>query len=162
VFYAAESNETAVAEAAFYQLLFYVESKDTAWPSNPGEYTAFAVQVATARVMDLTRAPFAAGRASWTHLTDYTACLDLADAARAAELEAIRYESVRDPHRRANVAVLTCRAFAEHDAVERQTWHLHLSSSGIRAACGAPRQTISFDRNTFAGDLRVSAMRWDR
>jgi RES domain-containing protein len=139
VFYAAEAIETAIAEGAFYALLFYVESPDTPFPVNPFEYTAFAAEIAAVRVADLTRAPFVADRVSWTHLTDYTACLDLADMARAVELEAIRYESVRDPYRRANLAILTCRGFAEYDAVERQTWHFHLSSSGVRAACEAPR-----------------------
>jgi len=162
VFYAAESNETAIAEAAFHRLLFYAESPDTPWPANPGEHTAFAAELATPRAADLTRAPLAADKASWIHLTDYTACLDFADAARAAALEAIRYQSVRDPLSRANVALLTCRGFAEHDVVDRQTWHLHLGSSGMRAICEAPAVTIPFDRNAFAADPRIAPMRWDR
>jgi hypothetical protein len=162
VFYAAEATETAVAEAAFYRLLFYAESPATPWPANPHEHTAFAAAVATARALDLTRKPFVAQREAWTHPTDYAACLDLADAARAADMEAIRYESVRDPDRRRNVALLTCRAFAANDAVDHQTWHFHLSSTGVRAACEFPKQTISFGRSAFARDPRMSKMRWDR
>lgn len=162
VFYASESNETAIAETAFHRLIFYAESPETPWPTNPGEYTAFAVDVVTARAADLTRPPLRTERAAWTDLTDYTACLDFADAARAADLEAIRYESVRDPQARCNVALLTCRVFAEHDLVERQTWHLHLSSSGVRAICEAPAGTLPFGRNAFAADPRISPMRWDR
>ena len=162
VFYAAESHETAIAEAAFYRLLFYAESPDTPWPANPGEYTAFAVEIATALAIDLMRPPLLAQRVAWTELTDYTACLSFADVARAAAIEAIRYESVRDPSARRNVALLTCRAFADHDVVDRQTWHLHLSSSGVRAICEAPVAAVPFDRTAFAADPRITPMRWDR
>lgn len=162
VFYASESNETAVAEATFHRLLFYAESPGTPWPANPGTYTAFAAEIATAKAIDLMRPPLVGDRALWTHRTEYAACLDLADAARAAALEAIRYESVRDPQARANIAVLACRAFAANDAVDRQTWHLHFSGGGVRAACDAPGRTISFARDAFAADPRIASMRWER
>jgi len=162
VFYASEFHATAVAEAAFYRLLFYAESPDTSWPANPGEYTAFAADIATGRAADLTRPPLVRDSALWTRLSDYATCLDFADAARAASLEAIRYESVRDPQSRANIAVLTCRAFAANDVVDRQTWHIHFSRSGIRAAREAPDLTIAFGCDAFAADPRLAAMRWDR
>jgi hypothetical protein len=162
VFYAAEATETAVAEAAFYRLLFYAESPKTPWPANPNEHTAFAASIATPLALDLTKNPFIAQRDAWTNLTDYESCLHLADVARTAKVEAIRYESVRDPAGRANIALLTCRAFAESDVVDRQTWHFHLSSTGIRAACEFPKQTIAFDRDTFGRDPRISQMRWER
>lgn len=162
VFYASESHATAVAEAAFYRLLFYAESPETPWPANPAEYTAFAADIATDKAIDLTRPPLVRDRALWIQLTDYAACLDLADAARAAALEVIHYQSVRDPQSGANIAVLACRSFAANDAVDRQTWHVHFSRSGVRAACEAPALTIPFGRDIFAADPRVSAMRWDR
>jgi hypothetical protein len=162
VFYASEANETALAEAAFYRLLFFAESPDTPWPANPGEYTAFAADIATARALDLTRPPLDRDGAQWTHLTDYTACLDLADVARAVALEAIRYRSVRDPEGRANLALLTCRAFAGNDIADRKTWHLHFSNSGIRATCEAPAVAIAFSPATFAADPRLAELRWHR
>jgi RES domain len=162
VFYCSESVETAIAETAFHRLLFYAESPATPWPANPAEHTAFAAEIATPRAIDLTRAPFTRDRSAWVDPVTYSACLDFADAARAAEVEAIRYESARDPLKRANLALLTCRAFAEHDVVDRQTWHLHLSSSGVRAVCENPSVSQSFDPQVFAGDPRIVPMRWDR
>lgn len=162
VFYAAEATETAIVEAAFYRLLFYAESADTPWPANPNEHTAFAANVATPLALDLTKKPFAAQRDAWTHPTDYKSCLHLADAARSAKIEAIRYESIRDPAHRANIALLTCHAFAGSDVVDRQTWHFHLSATGIRAACEFPKQTLSFDRKAFARDPRILGMQWER
>jgi RES domain len=162
VFYAAEATETAVAEAAFYRLLFYAESPNTPWPANPNEHTAFAAEARSPRVIDLTRKPFVAERDVWTDPTDYASCLHLVDVARSAKIDAIRYESVRDPAHRANIALLTCRAFAGSDVVDRQTWHFHLSGTGIRAACEFPKQTIAFDRSAFARDPRISRMKWER
>jgi RES domain len=162
VYYAAEEPRTAVAEMAFYRLLFFAESPGTPWPSDPGEYTAFAAAVATERAIDLTIAPLVGHRARWSHLTDYAATQDLADAARAASVEIIRYESVRDPHAGANLALLTCLAFAEARPVERQTWRIRLSASGIQAICEFPDIRIGFDRAAFAADPRIAAFDWDR
>ena len=162
VFYCAEFVDTAIAEAAFHRLLFFAESPATPWPANPAEHTAFAADIATPRAIDLTRAPFARDRGAWAHLVDYSACLDLADAARQAEIEAIRYESARDPLGRANVALLTCRGFVTHDVVDRQTWHLFVSSSGVRAVCENPAVSLPFDRKAFAADPRIAPMQWDR
>ena len=93
VYYAAETMATAVAEMAFYRLLFFAESPETPWPTDAAEYTAFAATVATGRAIDLTRPPLDRDEASWTHRTDYEACQALAERAREAGLEAIRYRS---------------------------------------------------------------------
>ena len=158
VFYASEAPDTAIAEASFYRLLFFAESPATPWPSNAAEHTVFAVMVATAKAIDLTRPPLEGDRPVWTHPTDYRACLDLADAAREAGAEAIRYESVRDPETRANVALLTCRAFARNDAVERQTWHLHVGRGGVRAVCETPVRSLAFGLEIFAKDPRLASL----
>ena len=72
VFYASETPQTAVAEMAFYRLLFFAESPNTPWPSNPAEYTAFSAQYATKKAIDLTKGKYSADRALWMHVTDYT------------------------------------------------------------------------------------------
>jgi hypothetical protein len=162
VFYASEFAATAIAEAAFYRLLFYAESPDTPWPANPGEFTAFAADIATAKAVDLAAPPLVRDRARWTHPTDYAPTLDLADATRAAGLEAIRYQSVRDPDMRANLAILTCRAFTSNEPVDRQTWHFHFGGSGVRATCEAPTSSVSFGVATFTADPRIASLRWDR
>ena len=84
-----------------------------------------------------------------------------AETARAAALDAIRYQSVRDPQARANVALLTCRVFRRHDAVERQTWHLHVGRAGVRAVCEAPARSLAFGLDVFAADPRLTPLRRD-
>ena len=162
VFYASEHPETAVAEMAFYRLLFFAESPSTPWPADAADYAAFAASIATERSLDLTAPPLDGNRAAWVDPIDYAACQALADAARDAGIEAIRYEAVRDADRRANLAVLTCRAFAAQAPVERQTWHVRVSASGVQALCEFPARRIGFGRESFAGDPRVRALRWER
>jgi hypothetical protein len=162
VFYGSEQPETAVAEKALHRLLFFLESPDTPWPANPGEYTAIAAQFGTRNAIDLTQPPWRAHRDRWIHPTDYSACLDLSDGCRLAGLDAIRYESARDPASRANLALLTCRIVARRDVVRRQSWRLHFNRSGVRAICESPPKTIRFDQMAFARDPRIAGMSWDR
>jgi len=162
VYYAAEMPDTAVAEMAFYRLLFFAESPDTPWPSDAADYTAFAASVSTQSLIDLTIPPLARDSAVWTHLTDYEPCQALAEAGRAAGTEIIRYQSVRDPAQGANLAVLTCRAFADPEPRDRQTWRIRLSSSGVQAICEFPQSGIEFDRSAFAADPRIGGLNWDR
>lgn len=162
VFYASVRPETAIAEMAFYRLLFFAESPNTPWPANPGEYSAFSAEYATGRAIDLTRSPLNKYKDNWTHKTDYSACQSLADAARSAGLDLIKYESVRCPDRGTNLAILGCRVFTRNEIGERQTWRIHLSSSGTRLICEFPKIVLNFDRASFAADPRISRMIWDR
>ncbi len=162
VFYAAEAPGTAIAEMAFHRLLFFAESPDTPWPTNPAEYTAFAAEYRTRKAVDLTRAPYKAHAAAWSHRTDYGACQAFAEAARAALIQIIRYRSVRDPREGMNVALLNCRAFVRAKPVALQTWRIHVRTTGAQAICEEPRAGIAFDRNAFASDPRIAALRWNR
>lgn len=158
VFYGAERVATALAETAFYRLLFFAESPATPWPANALEFTAFAASFRTQAAIDLAAEPFVAERARWTHLTDYSACLDLADSARQAQVELIRYTSVRDPKAGANVAVLTCRAFAKPRPTRFSTWRLFLSDFGVNALCDMPDVRLAFPLDGFADDPRMASL----
>lgn len=155
VFYASERVETAVAETAFYRLLFFAESPGTPWPRNALEFTAFEARHATTHALDLTVPPLAEGAAGWTHLTDYSACLDLADKAGEAGIELIRYQSVRDPEGGANLALLSCACFALPRPTRYTTWRLHFSNYGVNAICDQPDQRLGFSQQTFAADPRM-------
>jgi hypothetical protein len=158
VFYASETPQTAVAEMTFYRLLFFAESPNTPWPANPAEYTAFSVKYGTKKAIDLTKGKYAADKAKWVHVTDYTSCQSLAEAARAAKIEVIRYASVRDPSHGMNVALLTCRCFRCSKPIEQRTWRIRLSDAGAQAICEAPKSGITFDRKSFASDPRIAKL----
>lgn len=161
VFYSAGHPTTAIAEMAFYRLLFFAESPGTPWPQNPGEYTGFAVEISTQRTLDLTVRPFIE-HAQLYDLVEYTTAQALADSAREAAIEVLKYTSVRDPERKPNFAILSARAFARNEPVDRQSWKLHLDSNGVRAVCEAPRMSIAFDRDAFSADPRMKDFIWRR
>jgi len=162
VFYGSRTPATAVAEMTFHRLLFFAESPATPWPANAAEFTAFAVTFRTRAALDLTKPPLVAHRARWTHHTDYAACQDLAEQARAAGVDVLRYQSVRDPAGGDNLALLSCRPFVSAEPGERQTWRMQLSTSGARAVCAFPEQQLEYGRDTFAADLRIAGTTWDR
>jgi hypothetical protein len=157
VFYASERVETALAEMAFYRLLFFADSPQTPLPSNAAEYTAFAAAVSSSAVIDLTAPPLVRDGEAWTDPVDYQACQTLADAARQADIQAILYSSVRDLGGGRNIALLTARAFSAREPVERQTWRIRLSSVGVQAICDFPRVRIGFSRDDFARDPRLAS-----
>lgn len=162
VFYGSESPATAVAELAFHRLLFFAESPATPWPKNPGEYTAFSVGFAVDKAIDLTLAPLSSDQETWTHPTAYGACQDLADGAREAAIQAIRYVSVRDPDGGVNLALLECAAFTTTEPAQLQTWRLNLGAAGVQAICEFPRSRLGYDRSAFADDVRIASLQWQR
>lgn len=155
-FYAAEAVDTALAELAFYRLLFFAESPDALRPATPKAYTAFAVPVDTPVMVDLTVPPLDRDAPAWTHPTDYGPTQALADAARAARVAGLRYRSVRDPGGGANLALLSPSAFAAAKPSRTETWHLHLRADGVQARREFPRADLDFPVSLFAADPRLS------
>jgi hypothetical protein len=162
VFYAAEAVATAVAEIAFWRLLFFVESPGTPWPANPLEFTAFAVRYGTALCLDLTRPPHDGRREDWRHPTDYAACHALADAARDRGVQAIRSPSARDPAQGTNLSLLSCAAFLDRKPTRQQSWRLKLAGAGVYGRCETPAIELVFARDAFARDPRIAAFDWSR
>lgn len=148
IFYASETERTAIAETAYWRLRFYLRSPGFVPPSTTTEHTSFTVPVETERALDLTHEPFAAHEAHWTHASDYAACQDLAAAAREAGLALIRSISVRDPERGCNTVVLDSAAFAADRPTIRRTWHFRFESGHLTALAAFPAD----DRHVFAAE----------
>ena len=161
VYYASEHPHTAIAELCFHRILFFSESPNTKWPSDAGEHTAFAADYA-AKSIDLTVPPLNSRARLWIHPTQYEECQNLADLARVADIDLIKYASVRDPHHRPNHAILRGRVFTNPEPITPQTWRLLLGNNGARALCEMPREMLDFDRTAFQSDPRLSRMRWNR
>lgn len=162
VWYGSETPETALAELAFYRVLFFAESPGTPFPDDPLPLTAFSAEVGTECAINLRAGALAHHHAAWEDLSDYQFCQDLADTARETGIEVLLYRSVRDPQAGTNVAVLTCAAFARPAPAERQTWRLRVSPTGVQALREHPHGGIEFGRDAFDGDPRVRSMAWER
>jgi len=156
--YAAERAETAVAEAAFYLLLFTLDAPGATLPRNPLERSAFSFRYRTAAGLDLQAPPLDAGHGCWTDPANYEACQTLADAARQAEVDVLRYASVRDPANGSNLAVLACRAVTSKQPVAFHSWHLMLRPDRVEAIREMPRLSLSFLFSDWAAkDSRIPA-----
>lgn len=162
VFYGAEHSRTAAAEMGFNRLLFYAESPQTVWPLNAGEYTAFNAPVRSAATLDLTLPPLSRDHHLWRDPQDYAACQNLADAARAAEADLIRYQSVRDPQQSVNLALLIPTPFVAREPARFETWRIKVGPFGAQAIQEFPGDRYEFDRAAFAADRRIQEMKWDR
>lgn len=133
-FYASEQVRTALAEFAFNRVRFFDASPQTPLPRADSLVTVFAAKYASRHCLDLTLPPWAKDRALWMHPTDYTATQELADAARAAKVDVLRYESVRDAAAGFNVALLSPKAFATKAPIHQQVWFLYIAPSEINCA----------------------------
>lgn len=156
-FYCSEMPGTAVAETSFYRLLFFAEAPGMRLPSSPVEHTVFSVRCKTALALNLCEPPLDRDSDMWRQRVDYSACQDLADAARASGVEAIRYVSLRDREAGMNCALLSAAAFAEPHPVSAQTWHIFPGESRVRAWCENPRRSLEFRREDF-NDPRLTPL----
>jgi len=160
VFYASTALHVAIAEMAFRRLLFFAESPATPWPSNAVEHTAFSVRYSTRAGLDLTSPPLDRHIKQWIEPVAYEKCQALAEAAREAGTQVLRYRSARADG--ANIALLTCAAFTSREPKASQVWRLHTGPAGVRAICMFPEQRLAFDRAAFARDPRIASLSWER
>jgi RES domain len=133
VWYGAEALRTALAEKSYWRLRFLLDS-----PGTPDlkavPHTAFRAAVRTAAAVDLTLPPLRRDRPVWTHLTSYQGTQAFAHIARAAHIQIIRYESVRDPEHEACVAVLDPAVFGRGKPRSQETWFIAASRERVRCA----------------------------
>ena len=129
VFYGAESIRTSLAEFSYWRRRFFTRSPGTPLPRNPENLTVFNVHYHSERGLDLTQPPLNRDHPRWTHPSDYSATWALADSARAADIQVIRYRSVRDPQPGFNLALLTPKAFAKPHPLSTQAWGLYLGET---------------------------------
>src|SRR5262249_2810751 len=113
IFYAAEAAATAVAESAYWRLLFASRSPGAKLPRGTIEHSAYTVRLKADRALDLMVPPLDARRSLWTDAADYGPCQQFAEKARKIETQLIRYESVRDAAHRANVALFDPVCFVD-------------------------------------------------
>lgn len=154
VWYGAEAARTALAEKSYWRLRFLLDA-----PALPAlkavPHTLFAAAVRTAVALDLTAPPLSRERAHWTHPRDYAPSQALAATARSAGIEAIRYESVRDPLHAACCVVLVPELFmrARSKPKQAQTWFIAAGRDKVRCVAAARNGgTFEFGADQLLGE----------
>lgn len=148
IFYASEHVATAVAETAYWRLLFFSRSPGFVPPTAVVEHSAFTVPIRVDRALDLTAAPFDAQAARWMKPDDYGDCQRFAAASRGIGAQVIRYASVGDPDHRANTALFDLTAFVAPAPTIEQTWHFRYEAGQMTAFAAFPsseRYAFTFD-----------------
>jgi hypothetical protein len=108
----------------------------------PSPQTVFRAAI-DGRMVDLTESPFKRSRGEWTHPREYGPTQTFARVAREGAVDAIRYESVRDPEHGAAVAVLQPACFKPRKPLEQHTWFLTVRRSA--AIWQREGETLEFD-----------------
>jgi hypothetical protein len=148
IFYASESEPTAIAEAAYWAMRFFSAAPGVMLPTTTIERFGFSIPIRVGRALDLTGAPLSRARALWIRDQDYAPCQRLATEARKIDAQLIRYESVRDPSRGANIALLDPTAFQRPVPFPERSWHFRFRDKKLTAfAAGGTRDRHDF---TFA------------
>jgi hypothetical protein len=129
VWYGAESLQAAAAEVAYWRWRFIVDSDGLRGGELRTQHSFFQARV-RGRAVDLSQAPWRALREHWTRDRDYSATHALGDAARAAGVDWLRYESVRQPGG-VCAAVFHVEALALHQPQSQQTWHCKTTACSV-------------------------------
>jgi hypothetical protein len=133
IWYGAEEIRTALAEVAYYRLLF-LEGTAAKLPTLMVELTAFQARLATDRAVDLTVGAFAAHRAAISSPSRYDATQALGRAMREDAVVLFRYASARDAEGGACIGLLSPRAFARKQPSNFKQWHAVVDRRGVEVA----------------------------
>jgi RES domain len=125
VFYGADEVRTACAEISYWRWRFLLDSP-TLKSIDSRLQTVFCARV-NARAVDLSCDPYVAQAQIRMHPNDYSGTQAYARIARDAEIEAIRYRSVRDPREGMCTALLSARAFTASTSIDAQSWLLSVT-----------------------------------
>lgn len=137
IFYASESEHTAITETAYWRLRFISRSPGFLPGNRTSEHLSFSVPLAISRLADTTQAPLSRDHDRWTDPEDYSACQELAAAVRMAAGQAIRSPSARDPQG-INVALFDPACFAKSHPDFGQGWHMRIEAKRLTAMAAFP------------------------
>lgn len=151
IWYGSLSMQTALAEVAYYRLVFL--DGTTAAIAPVAELTAFTAGFASDSGVDLTRSPFERFIGQISSPTEYSAAQKLGSNMRADGVEVFQYRSARDRAGGTNLGLFTPRAFSgKRPGRELATWVCHASRLRVdflRKNLVSHRETLSFPRTDF-------------
>jgi len=158
IWYGAETIRTALAESAYYRLVF-LEGTRAELGVLRTEHTAFRARIRTDKGIDLTVAPWTAWSDVISSPVEYDPTQRLGGAMREAEVEAFRYVSARDPGRGINLGVFSARAFGRAKPRAFETWHCISTKAAIefRKRDYFERMVLRFDREEFLVEEELPA-----
>jgi hypothetical protein len=143
LWYGAETLPVAAIEVGYWRWRFVTDSDGLARKEVVTEHTFFQARV-EGRAVDLTEPPWSTMAAAWTHPNDYRQCHRLAESARSAGAQWIRYLSVRHPAGTCG-AVLDPASLSLPVPLLQQTWVCKASGHQVLLVHENHRLTLRCD-----------------
>jgi hypothetical protein len=151
IWYGSLSAPTALAEVAYYRLVFLDGS--TANISPIAELTAFTAGYASDSGVDLTLAPFDRFVGQISSPTEYSTAQGLGSSMRADGIEVFHYKSARDRGGGTNMGLFSPRAFSsKRPGRDQAIWVCYASRLRIefvRKNLVSRREPLTFPRSDF-------------
>lgn len=136
LWYGSERVDTALAEVAYYRLVF-LEGTAARFDTLTTTLTAFRALASSDRGIDLVAPPFDAHRELIASPSSYDASQALGEAMRAASVDLFRYPSARAEHG-VNVGAFSPSVFGHALPRGFETWH-----------CIASRERVEFSKRDY-------------
>lgn len=158
IWYGSVTRRTALAEVAYYRLLFLAGSR-ASLEGVVTQLTVFSVRMRSVRAIDLTGPPFDVHRRSIASPARYAATQALGAAMRGAGVEMFRYPSARDAFGGVNIGAFTPSVFGAASPQRFETWHCTATSGRVEVAKSDwfKRETLAFARDEFLVDGALPA-----
>jgi hypothetical protein len=158
LFYAATTLPTALAETAYYRLVFLAGlSQPFAQPLNT-EHTAFFVHVASDSAVLLQTPPFDEHCELLMSRTDYTITQQLGGDMRTAGITAFQYRSARDPEGGINIGLFVPQVIRSNAPQSPSRWLCQSTPDGIAFRAVDEHASVRFfARECFLVDGRLPA-----
>jgi hypothetical protein len=152
LWYGSETRETALAEVAYYRLVF-LEGTSARIEPLANTLTAFRARASSARGADLTVSPFDDFRATIASPLRYDETQALGDAMRAAGVGLFRYPSAR-ARDGINVGAFSPTVFGRAKPRGFETWHCVATRGRVELSRRDyfARDSIAFPREQFLVD----------
>ena len=157
IWYGAETIATALAEVAYYRLLFLDGTHGALGPVITS-LTAFTVRARSTRGVDLVPPPFAAHRSAIASPSSYAASQLLGTEMRAAGVELFRYPSARAVDG-VCIGAFASSVFGAAKPQKFETWHCTATKDRVEFAQSdyLARQTRTHERAEFLVGGRLPA-----
>jgi len=158
LWYGSARRRTALAETAYYRLVFLEGTAADLGPLG-SDFSVFDTRLSTRRGVDLGRPPFDRFRAEIASPSSYGPTQQLGREMRRDGVECLRYPSARDRAGGLNVAAFTPRVFAAKTPGTPETWHGVATRNLVEFTKKDvfETRTLAFPRSDFEVDGKLPA-----
>jgi hypothetical protein len=150
IFFGAGKPNTALAETAYYRLLFwYSMAAEPIKNTIRSEHTLFSVRYHSERGIRLQDAPFDAFSKELTHPQNYGDSQRLGRDMRAAGVEMFEYSSARDPLHGFCLGLYSPAAFKQKEPQNMTQWLCEVSANEVMFKQVGQTELVRFERSEF-------------